>query len=408
MPLTDIERKVIATIAFDESNRIHAFDIEPDYFNSPDAKEMFATVLENIEAKDTDMFQILNRKFKIETTMMEDVELSTFFNAYKHQLKETANERIVRSKLQRILNADEFEPEKIANELLKSANKLQYNTEGEFRSTGDVAEALVTQLNRIWNNEKDTIKLPYLNRLCSDLFGGELITIAGRPGMGKTALMLNMARHYAALKNIPVGFLSLEMKGEQLELRLVQKDWEKSLKYEIKYLTKDEREKLTGQIKALKDLPIYFNDKISARLGTMLSSIYMMAKTKGCKIIFIDYLQLMPTNKRGSRNDEIAEISRRLKMLATELDVVIIAGSQLSRGVEHRDSKRPTLADLRDSGAIEQDCDMVVFCFREGYYKKSVDPEKLELIVAKQRDGVTGTEEVRFIRERQLIVNDKS
>jgi replicative DNA helicase len=115
----------------------------------------------------------------------------------------------------------------------------------------------------------------------------------------------------------------------------------------------------------------------------------------------------MPTNKRGSRNDEIAEISRRLKMLATELDIVIIAGSQLSRGVEHRDSKRPTLADLRDSGAIEQDCDMVVFCFREGYYKSTVNPEKLELIVAKQRDGVTGTEEVRFIRERQLIVNDK-
>jgi len=405
--LTDIERKVIATIAFEESNRIHAFDIEPDYFESQDAREMFQMILDNIEVNDTEMFQILNRHFKIDTTFADDIESQSFFAHYKRTLKEQANERIVKSKLRNILQADVFEPEKIANELLKSANKLQYNTEGEFRSTGDVAESLITQLNRIWNNEKDTIKLPYLDRLCADLFGGELITIAGRPGMGKTALMLNMARYYAAVQKLPVGFLSLEMKGEQLELRLVQKDWQKSLKYEIKYLTKEEREKLTGQIDALKELPIYFNDKISAKLGTMLSSIYMMVKTKGCKIVFIDYLQLMPTNKRGSRNDEIAEISRRLKMLATELDIVIIAGSQLSRGVEHRDSKRPTLADLRDSGAIEQDCDMVVFCFREGYYKSTVNPEKLELIVAKQRDGVTGTEEVRFIRERQLIVNDK-
>ena len=405
--MTEIERKIIATIAFEESNRIHAFDIEPDYFESPDAREMFQTVIENIQLNDTEMFLMLNRKYKIDTTFSDDIESQSFFEHYKRSLKEAANERIVKNKLRNILQLEEFDPQKVADELLKSANKLQYNTEGDFRSTGDVAESLVAQLNRIWNNEKDTIKLPYLDRLCSDLFGGELITIAGRPGMGKTALMLNMARYYAAVQHIPVGFLSLEMKGEQLELRLVQKDWQKSLKYEIKYLKKEEREKLTEQITSLKDMPIFFNDKISSKLGTMLSSIYMMVKTKGCKIIFIDYLQLMPTNRRGSRNDEIAEISRRLKMLATELDIVIIAGSQLSRGVEHRDSKRPTLADLRDSGAIEQDCDMVVFCFREGYYKSNVDPEKLELIVAKQRDGVTGTEEVRFIRERQLIVNDK-
>jgi len=404
--LTEVERKILATIAFDETNRIHAFDIEPEYFESPDAREMFKVILENIETDLYGMYNVLNRRFSVETKMMDDIESQTFFEAYKRSLKESANERIVKNKLNQILQSAVFEPEKVANELLKSANKLQFNTEGEFRSTGDVADSLIEQLQMIWDNKKDTIKLPYLDRLCSDLFGGELIAIAGRPGMGKTALMLNMARQYS-VKKIPVGFLSLEMKGEQLELRLAQKDWAKSLKYEIKFLNANERDLLTKQIKALEELPIYFNDKISARLGAMLSSIYMMVKTKGCKIVFIDYLQLMPTNRRGSRNDEIAEISRRLKMLATELDIVIIAGSQLSRGVEHRDSKRPTLADLRDSGAIEQDCDMVVFCFREGYYKSTVNPEKLELIVAKQRDGVTGTEEVRFIRERQLIVNDK-
>ena len=124
-------------------------------------------------------------------------------------------------------------------------------------------------------------------------------------------------------------------------------------------------------------------------------------------MIFLDYLQLIPTKDKGSRNEEVAEISRTLKILAKHLGVVIVVGSQLSRKCEMREDKRPKQSDLRDSGAIEQDCDVIIFCYRDGYYYPKSDQNKLELIVDKQRDGITGTVVVHCDLGRMLITDGR-
>lgn len=203
----------------------------------------------------------------------------------------------------------------------------------------------------------------------------DLIIIAARPGMGKTALTLSMARNIAVQNQIPVAFFSLEMSSVQLITRLISSETGLSSdKLRTGKLESYEWSQLNEKVKDLEKAPFYIDDTPSLSIFELRAKARRMASQYGIKIIFIDYLQLMTTgtnNKTGNREQEISTISRNLKALAKELDIPVIALSQLSRAVETRttNNKRPLLSDLRESGAIEQDADIVSFIYRPEYYK---------------------------------------
>lgn len=239
-----------------------------------------------------------------------------------------------------------------------------------------------------------------LDELTSGFHKSDLIILAARPSVGKTALALNIARNMAIKADVPVGIFSLEMSREQLAQRLLGMEALIELqKIRRGYLTDEEWQKLLQATGKLYKANIIVDDEANLDPRSLRAKARRMRKEYGVEAIFIDYLQLMSIRSfRENRQQEISEISRSLKLLARELDVSIIALSQLSRAVEQREDKRPRLSDLRESGSIEQDADMVLFLYREEYYKKekTSEPHETEVIIGKQRNGPIGTVKLLF------------
>ncbi len=235
----------------------------------------------------------------------------------------------------------------------------------------------------------------------------DLVIIAARPAMGKTALTLTLARNIAIRFNEPVAFFSLEMAAVQLTQRMIVSESElDAQKVRTGRLEEYEWKQLITRIGNLSKAPIFIDDTPGLSIFDLRAKARRLKAEKGISIIIIDYLQLMagPSNKAGNREQEIAAISRSLKEIAKELDVCVIALSQLSRAVESRGGdKRPVLSDLRESGSIEQDADIVMFLYRPDYYGFETDDEgnstigMAELIIAKQRNGPTGTVKMQFV-----------
>ncbi|MFR7992594.1 MAG: replicative DNA helicase, partial [Lachnospiraceae bacterium] len=223
----------------------------------------------------------------------------------------------------------------------------------------------------------------------------DLILIAARPSMGKTAFVLNIAQYVAIRKHLPVVFFSLEMSSEQIGNRLVAMESRiDAQKLRSGNLNGNEWMELTSGAKVIADSNLLIDDTPGISVNEIRSKCRKFKLEKrGLGMIVIDYLQLMSSSRHSeSRQQEISEISRSLKALARELDVPVLALSQLSRAVEKRDDKRPMLSDLRESGAIEQDADVVMFIYREDYYVKDTDKKGVtEIIIAKQRNGPVGT-----------------
>ncbi|EKF50358.1 replicative DNA helicase [Thermosipho africanus H17ap60334] len=239
-----------------------------------------------------------------------------------------------------------------------------------------------------------------LDELTSGFHKSDLIIVAARPSVGKTAFALNIARNMAIKADVPVGIFSLEMSREQLAQRLLGMEALIELqKIRRGHLTDEEWQKLLQATGKLYKANIIVDDEANLDPRSLRAKARRMKKEYGVEAIFIDYLQLMSIRSfRENRQQEISEISRSLKLLARELDVSIIALSQLSRAVEQREDKRPRLSDLRESGSIEQDADMVLFLYREEYYKKekTVEPHETEIIIGKQRNGPIGTIKLIF------------
>ncbi len=230
----------------------------------------------------------------------------------------------------------------------------------------------------------------------------DLIIVAGRPSMGKTALTLNMARNAAVDGGVPVAFFSLEMSKEQLGLRLLCSEARvDSNKAKTGYLAREDWGKLTNAGGRLTDAPLYIDDAAGISVLDVRARARRLMSEKGLGMIMIDYLQLMRgSSKSESRQLEISEMTRSLKALAKELNVPMIVLSQLSRKPEERTDKRPVLSDLRESGAIEQDADVVLFVHREEFYNADCDrPGVADIIIGKQRNGPIGTVELSFGKE---------
>ena len=246
-----------------------------------------------------------------------------------------------------------------------------------------------------------------LNELTAGLQPSDLLILAGRPSMGKTAFALNLARNAAIDYGIPVGIFSLEMSSEALVLRLLCTEAKvNQMAVRTGKLTKDEMSRLTSHVAKLMHAPIYIDDSPSLNVLELRAKARRLKAEHNIQLLIIDYLQLMEATKGENRQQEITHISRSIKGIAKELDIPVLALSQLSRAVESRDrSKRPQLSDLRESGAIEQDADVVMFVYRPEYYNIPEFEDGLsthnmcEIIIGKQRNGPTGNVRLTFLKE---------
>jgi replicative DNA helicase len=234
---------------------------------------------------------------------------------------------------------------------------------------------------------------------------GDLIIIAGRPSMGKTAFSLCLARN-AALMGNPVAFVSLEMSSEQLAMRILSLDAKVPLNsLRSGDITSEDWIHLTSAAAKISDYPIFIDDAPAQAIFDIKTRARKIFLDKGIKLLIVDYLQLLNVNKKfETRYQEVSEISRSLKQIAKELSIPVIALSQLSRQVDNRTDKRPLLSDLRDSGAIEQDADLILFLYRDVVYNKAtLYPDMVEVIVGKQRNGPTGTVNLKYVKEYTLF-----
>ncbi len=234
-----------------------------------------------------------------------------------------------------------------------------------------------------------------LDAKISGLNAGELIIVAARPAMGKSAFVLNIASHVAGYNNIPTLIFSLEMSKEQMANRILASEAQvDSMKIKNGNLDSEDWLKLGETSSKLSEMPLYIDDKAGLTAAELRAKCRKAKLEKGIGLVIIDYLQLMEGSGKhnSSRQQDVSDISRSLKILAKELKIPVIALSQLSRANEGRDDKKPMLSDLRESGAIEQDADIVMFIHREEYYKPDTEKKNMaEIIIAKNRSGSTGS-----------------
>jgi len=279
----------------------------------------------------------------------------------------------------------------------------------------EIKDVLLDTFNRIeslHNSRGDVTGLPSgyheLDRMTSGFQKSDLIIIAARPSVGKTAFALNIAQNIGVHTKKPVAIFSLEMSKDQLVQRMLCAEANiDANRLRTGKLQEEDWPKLTMAMGRLADAPIFIDDSANVTVLEMRAKLRRLQSEHGLGIVIIDYLQLLNSHRRSdNRQQEISEISRSLKALARELDVPVIALSQLSRAVESRQDKRPMMSDIRESGSIEQDADIVGFLYRDDYYNKDSDKQNIiEIIIAKQRNGPVGSAELVFLKQFNKFVN---
>ncbi len=278
----------------------------------------------------------------------------------------------------------------------------------DFVPLQDILLHTLEQIEARYSNKGSITGLPTgfteLDHLTAGLQKSDLILVAARPSMGKTAFTLNIAAHVVLRAKEPVAFFSLEMSKEQLVQRLICSEGRiDSQRLRVGELEDKEWGDLIDTANRLSAAPLYIDDTPGITVMELRSKARRLKAEQGLSLIIIDYLQLMQgrTSKSGdNRQQEISEISRSLKALARELNVPVVALSQLSRSVESRQIKRPMLSDLRESGSLEQDADIVMFLYREDYYDPETENKNItEVIIAKHRNGPVDTVELTFLKQ---------
>lgn len=281
-----------------------------------------------------------------------------------------------------------------------------------FTPIKDILIETIDRIDELYKNKGKIIGLPSgfvdLDMKTSGFQPSDLILIAARPSMGKTAMAMNIVEYVAIKQKVPVMVFSLEMSKQQLTQRLLcSLSMVDSHKLRMGDLTEEDWPKLAAAVGILSEAPIYIDDTPAITTMEMRAKCRRLKLEKGLGLVVIDYLQLMQSNKKAeSRQQEVSEISRSLKALAREIDVPVIALSQLSRAPETRSDHRPMLSDLRESGSIEQDADIVMFLYRDDYYNPETDKKNIaEVIIAKQRNGPTGTVELAWLGQYTKFAN---
>lgn len=284
---------------------------------------------------------------------------------------------------------------------------------GDFKHVKDVLVETYANVEHLQNRKGDITGIPTgfrdLDRLTAGFQRGDLIIVAARPSVGKTAFALNVAQAVGTQTTENVAIFSLEMGAEQLVMRMLCAEGNIDAQVlRTGALNSEDWRKLTMATGTLSRAGIYIDDSAGIRVSEIRAKCRRLKQEHGLGMILIDYLQLIQGSGLAGQNrqQEVSEISRSLKALARELEVPVIALSQLSRSVEQRQDKRPMMSDLRESGSIEQDADIVAFLYREDYYdKETEDANTIEIIVAKQRNGPTDTVKLAFKKEFNKFVS---
>ncbi|MCM3588149.1 replicative DNA helicase [Mesobacillus maritimus] len=314
--------------------------------------------------------------------------------------------------------SDGYQREDEVESLLSEAEKsilevAQRKNAGAFHNIKDVLVRTYDNIETLHNRVGDVTGIATgfseLDRMTAGFQRNDLIIVAARPSVGKTAFALNIAQNVATKTGENVAIFSLEMGAEQLVMRMICAEGNiNAQNLRTGSLTDEDWGKLTMAMGSLSNSGIFIDDTPGVKIGDIRSKCRRLKQEHGLGMILIDYLQLIQGNGRSGENrqQEVSEISRSLKALARELEVPVIALSQLSRGVEQRQDKRPMMSDIRESGSIEQDADIVAFLYRDDYYdKESENKDIIEIIIAKQRNGPVGTVQLAFVKEYNKFVN---
>lgn len=342
-------------------------------------------------------------------SLIDGVPRTDTIEPYAKLVKQKSMLRKLISASQQIVSLA-FEEEDDADMIIDKAERMIFEIAEDrvrqgFQYIGDVAHRRLEQIEQMAGRPEMITGVPTgftdFDRMTSGLQRQELIVIAARPSMGKTALALNMAQYAAKNANV-VGIFSLEMSAEQLVSRLLCSEARVDAhRLRTGYLNREEWARLADALRRLCETKVFIDDSAAVNVMEMRAKCRRLKAEHGLDMLIVDYLQLMAGRGRiESRQQEVSQISRDLKGLAKELDIPVVALSQLSRAPEQRSEHKPQLSDLRESGAIEQDSDVVCFIYREELYNPTDENQgTAELIIGKQRNGPTGMVQLAFLKE---------
>ena len=341
-----------------------------------------------------------------------------------YYIKNVEDASILRSLIETAteIASEGYRTDETVNEILDNSEKKILNIvknrkSSEFRSIKDILQKTQADLERLSEHKGEVTGLATgwydVDKLTTGLHPNELIIIAARPAMGKTAFALNLATHAAMTQDKSIALFNLEMSAEQLAMRIISSLGQlEGFKLRTGNLMNNDWKRINEAVSQLSNTNLVMDDTPGITIGEIRAKCRRLASSeKGLGLVVIDYLQLISGGKNygANRQQEVSDISRSLKTLAMELQVPVIALSQLSRSVESREDKRPIMSDLRESGSIEQDADIVAFLYRDDYYKKEARNEDntsiVELIIGKHRNGPTATVELLFKKNTSTFLN---
>ncbi len=411
----EAEQAVLSCMIFDIDGISIAYEmLKAEDFYRPEHKILFEAMISMYS--NSQQVDVITLKNKLESMNMLNnvggyeyiIELYNIVStsALTKQYTDIVKEKSIRRKILKaskdinVLTFDNTEPiENIVEKAEKIIESIgDSNNLDDFSPISQVLETSIENIENLYRNKSKVTGIETgfadFDMKTSGLQNSDFILIAGRPSMGKTSFAINIAQYAALRKNVTTAIFSLEMSKEQLVNRMICTEaLVDAQKLRTGDIQSDDWYKIAEAVSSLSEAPIYIDDKSSITIPELRAKCRRLKKDKDLGLVVIDYLQLMNGNTRNeNRQQEISAISRALKGLARELNVPVVALSQLSRAVEQRKPPKPMLSDLRESGAIEQDADLVCFLYREEYYNPETDKRgQAEVIIAKQRNGSVGT-----------------
>ena len=421
----DSERVILGAILLDNALITQAIEqLKPDDFYQPLHRRIFKAMISLFErAESIDPILIgeeLKKEGQLEsiggvagiTNLTIGLPHFSDLQSYTKVVKQKATVRNL-IKVCNQITSEALAEEEEAEIILDHAEQMIFaladeRTRQGFAHIQPIAEDVLVKIREYAKNESHALTglatgFRDFDRMTSGLQRTDLFILAGRPSMGKTALGLTMAQNAATQENAVIAIFSLEMSKEQLVMRLLSSEAKVDAhRFRTGFLIQDEWARLAGAIGTLAEAKIFIDDTPGISVLEMRAKARRLAaEQKKIDLILVDYLQLMSGSKRSeSRQQEVSQISRELKALAKELNVPVMALSQLSRAPEARNPPKPLMSDLRESGSIEQDADVVAFIYREEYYKPSDENAGIaEVLISKQRNGPTGTVKLAFLKE---------
>ncbi len=425
----EAEQSVLGSMIIDREAIASATEmLRGDDFYRPDHKEIFDTIVDLFTKGEP--VDLVTLKSRVEERglldqiggipYLSELASSVPTSAHIKQYAKIVEEKALLRKLIKAsqeISAASFEARQDVNVIIDQAEKsifniLQNRRTEEFSHIREVLLIAFEKIESVYHNQGKVTGIPTgfmdIDYKTAGLQPSDLILIAARPSMGKTAFALNIAQYAAVRQQVPTAVFSLEMSKDQLVNRMLCAEaMVDAQKLRTGSLEQDDWVKIARAMGPLGEAPIFIDDTAGITVMEMRAKCRRLKLEKGLGLIMIDYLQLMSGNgKTDSRQQEISEISRSLKALAREMNAPVIALSQLSRACESRADHRPMLSDLRESGAIEQDADVVAFLYRDEYYHPDSEKKnQAEVIIAKQRNGPTGTVDLVWLGQYTKFAN---